>query len=171
MMKYKIVYSKRRTVGITVKMGEVIVRAPESVSEKAIEIIVAKHEKWIINALEREKILRESRPALSDEQISELKKSAKEYFDVICSHYASIMKLSYKKLTITCAQKRFGSCSSNKTICFSYRLMLYPEKAREYVAVHELAHLVHMNHSKKFYDLIASVLPDWKERLNLLKNN
>jgi predicted metal-dependent hydrolase len=54
-------------------------------------------------------------------------------------------------------------------ISFSYRLMLYPEPAREYVIVHELAHLLEMNHSKRFYKIIESVLPDYKWRKSLLK--
>jgi predicted metal-dependent hydrolase len=47
--------------------------------------------------------------------------------------------------------------------------MLYPEPAREYVIVHELAHLLEMNHSKRFYKIIEGVLPDYKWRKSLLK--
>ena len=79
------------------------------------------------------------------------------------------MGLNYGRITITSAKKRFGSCSSVGNISYSYRLMLYPEAAREYVVVHELAHLVEMNHSKKFYEVIAKILPDYKYRKKLLK--
>ena len=79
------------------------------------------------------------------------------------------MGVKYGRITITSAKKRFGSCSSQGNISFSYRLMLYPEAAREYVVVHELAHLKVMNHSKDFYDVVASVLPDYKNRRRLLK--
>jgi predicted metal-dependent hydrolase len=47
--------------------------------------------------------------------------------------------------------------------------MLYPEAAREYVVVHELAHLIEMNHSKKFYAIVEKYLPDYKERRRMLK--
>jgi len=47
--------------------------------------------------------------------------------------------------------------------------MLYPEKAIDYVVVHELAHIKHKNHSKKFYSLIEKYMPDYKERQVLLK--
>ena len=47
--------------------------------------------------------------------------------------------------------------------------MLYPEPAREYVVVHELAHLKEMNHSQRFYAIIEKILPDYKERKKLLK--
>jgi predicted metal-dependent hydrolase len=49
--------------------------------------------------------------------------------------------------------------------------MLYPEAAREYVVVHELAHLCEMNHSARFYAIIERYMPDYKERKKLLKQN
>jgi predicted metal-dependent hydrolase len=71
---------------------------------------------------------------------------------------------------ITGAKKRFGSCSSQNGLCFSWRLMGYPEEAIDYVVVHELAHIAHRNHGSGFYSLVASVLPDYKARRALLKN-
>jgi len=79
------------------------------------------------------------------------------------------MSLKHGRITITSAKTRFGSCSSKGNISYSYRLMLYPEAAREYVVVHELAHLLEMNHSKRFYAIIEKYLPDYKERKKLLK--
>ena len=72
-------------------------------------------------------------------------------------------------IKITGARTRFGSCSSKGSICFSWRLMQYPDAAIDYVVVHELAHLRHMNHSAAFYAEIARVMPDFEARRNLLK--
>ena len=83
--------------------------------------------------------------------------------------YAKIMGLKYSRITITGAKTRFGSCSSKGNISYSYRLMFYPESAIDYVVVHELAHLIEMNHSQRFYAVIEKVLPDYKERIALLK--
>ena len=47
--------------------------------------------------------------------------------------------------------------------------MLYPEAAIDYVVVHELAHIRHKDHSRAFYDCVAQVLPDWRERQALLR--
>ena len=63
----------------------------------------------------------------------------------------------------------FGSCSSKRRISFSFRLMQYPAEAIDYVVVHELAHLRHMNHSPQFYALIEQYMPDYKSRRALLK--
>lgn len=72
-------------------------------------------------------------------------------------------------ITITGARTRFGSCSSKRRISFSFRLMQYPPEAIDYVVVHELAHLRHMNHSAQFYALIEQYMPDYKVRRAMLK--
>ena len=81
----------------------------------------------------------------------------------ITDKYAAIMGLRYSGVKITSAKKRWGSCNSNKGICYSYRIMVLPGHCREYIAVHELAHTVHMNHSQKFYALIKKYIPNYKE--------
>ena len=80
------------------------------------------------------------------------------------------MELVPAGIKITSARTRFGSCSSKNSICFSWRLMLYPPEAIDYVIVHELAHIRHHDHSPAFYALIEQYLPDWKARMKLLKS-
>lgn len=66
---------------------------------------------------------------------------------------------------------RWGSCSSKGNINLSTRLLFAPEEVRDYVIVHELAHLVEMNHSPKFWKVVADVMPDYKEKKKWLKEN
>ena len=145
------------------------VRAPFGTDKKTIEKLVLKHEAWIIKHLSKSLEKEEKFSDLSDEEIKNLKASAKMYFESQTKRISEIMGLKYGRIKITSAKTRFGSCSSDKNICFSYRLMLYPEAAREYVIAHELCHLVHMNHGRKFYALLAKYMPDYKERKRLLK--
>ena len=168
-MKYNVIYSDRKTVNISVKNGEVIIKAPKKIKKSELLKIIEKHRAWIEKAVIKEKEKREKYESLDESEIKALKKEAKKYLSEKCVYYASIMGLSYNHITITSAKTRFGSCSSSKNISFSYRLMLYPEPAREYVVVHELAHLKEMNHSKRFYAIIEKYLPDYKERKKLLK--
>ncbi len=168
-MDYVIKYSNRKTVSISIVNGDIIVKAPYNVSRSLIDEIVNKHDKWILKNLEAEQRKRSMTKDLTDTDIKNLKKFAKLYFNEKVKYYSQIMDLMPGRVTITSAEKRFGSCNSNGNICFSYRLMLYPEPAREYVVVHELAHLVEMNHSKRFYAIIESVMPDYKKRKRLLK--
>jgi predicted metal-dependent hydrolase len=168
-VEYKIVYSDRKTVSIRVDKDGVTVKAPIGVDKKTRAQIVLKHSAWIEKSLASEQKKQERERALSPDEVKILKKLAKSYFTEKTEYYSQIMGLKYGRITITSAQKRFGSCSSAGNISYSYRLMLYPEAAREYVVVHELAHLVEMNHSKRFYEIIAKILPDYKYRKKLLK--
>ena len=170
-MDYEIIYSKRKTVSIKIEQGNVVVKAPVGVTEKEIRSIVDKHRDWIDKAVVREKNKRERYESLDESQVRFLKKQARAYFTELCERYSALMGLSYNRISITSAKTRFGSCSSNKNISFSYFLMLYPEAAREYVVVHELAHLREMNHSPKFYAIVGKYMPDYKERKKLLKHD
>ena len=170
-MDYQIKYSQRKSVGIKIKDGAVIVSAPYGTKKSVIDGIVKKHSEWIAKVISREAELKSKYTELSESEIKALRKSARTYFSEKCREYALVMGLEYNRISITGAKTRFGSCSSQKNICFSYRLMLYPEEAREYVIVHELAHLVEMNHSHRFYAIIERYMPDYKARRKLLKTS
>ncbi|MBE6635297.1 MAG: M48 family metallopeptidase [Ruminococcaceae bacterium] len=169
-MEYRIVYSTRKTVSIQIKSGEIIVRAPRGLAESEIEKIVYKHSEWIKKALARQTQREAGYEALSESDIKALRKAARAYFNEKCPIFAEKMGLEYKRIGITSARTRFGSCSSKKNINFSFYLMLYPEEAREYVIVHELAHLREMNHSPRFYAIVERYLPDYRARRKLLKS-
>ena len=66
---------------------------------------------------------------------------------------------------------RWGSCSSKGELTFNWRLILAPSAIVDYVVVHELCHLKHMDHSPKFWKAVASVLSDYKSRKAWLKDN
>ena len=168
-MDYEIKYSNRRTVALSVKDGTLTVKAPFFTPKRKIEAFVSSHRDWIEKSVEKQRIKNQRFEGLTEEQIKELKKCAKIILKYKTSYFANIMGLNYGRVTITSAKTRFGSCSGKGDISYSYRLMLYPEEAMDYVVVHELAHLVHMNHSAEFYKTIEAVLPDYKERRKLLK--
>jgi predicted metal-dependent hydrolase len=117
----------------------------------------------------RQRLRRENHPEPDCEEKADCIRRAREYLPERVSFYSSLMGLQPAGITITGARTRFGSCSSKKRLSFSWRLMQYPDKAIDYVVVHELAHLRYMNHSKEFYELIEKFMPDYKQRRKLLK--
>ena len=167
-MDYKLIYSDRKSISASVKGGVLTVRAPRGVKPSVIESFLLKHRAWIDKHLEKARKKEDLFSALSEEEIKKLKKEARVYLIQKMEYFSNIMGLRYGRITITSAKTRFGSCSSEGNISFSYRLMLYPEAAREYVVVHELAHLVEMNHSERFYKIVEAILPDYKRRKALL---
>ena len=168
-MNFEIIYSNRKTISITVKEGRVIVRAPRGVSRLRVDSFVDKNREWIEKRIEITKNQHDPIASMTDSQIKQLRELARAYLTARTEEYAKIMGLKFGRITITGAKTRFGSCSSKGNISYSYRLMLYPKAAIDYVVVHELAHLVEMNHSRRFYAVIEKVLPDYKERIKLLK--
>jgi len=168
-MEYSIIYSDRRTISICVKGGKVTVRAPYGTSDERIKKIVRDNISWIEKQLKKHSIPRLKDAELTEGQIAILKKNAKIILTHKTEHFAKIMGINYGRITITGAKTRFGSCSSKGNISYSWRLMLYPEEAIDYVVVHELAHIREMNHSPAFYKIVESMFPDYKARRALLK--
>lgn len=168
-MDLEIIYSNRKTISITVKEGGVIVRAPRGISQARIDSFINKNLAWIEKRIEITKNQHDPIASMTDAQIKQLRELARTYLTAKTEEYSEIMGLKFGRITITGAKTRFGSCSSKGNISYSYRLMLYPEAAIDYVVVHELAHLVEMNHSRRFYAIVEKVLPDYKERVKLLK--
>lgn len=86
-----------------------------------------------------------------DYQKKALTKKAREYLPYRLEYYANLYGYSYEKCRLSHANTRWGSCSSNRTISLNIGLMKLPEPLRDYVILHELAHLNHMDHSKAFW--------------------
>ena len=149
--------------------GNLTVRAPRGMKASEIDRIVREHANWIDDAKARQAKKQDRFAHLTEEDILALKRMAKSILPPMVAKFSRIMGLSYGRITITSAKTRFGSCSAEGNISFSWRLMCYPTQAQEYVVVHELAHRRFMNHSKNFYRLIEDVLPDYKQRQKLLK--
>ncbi|MGC9059927.1 MAG: M48 family metallopeptidase [Thermoplasmata archaeon] len=87
---------------------------------------------------------------------------AKMKLPVIAKQIAKMHGLKFKKVRVTRAERRWGSCSDENNISLSYRLIMLPQSAMEYVIIHELAHLKEKNHSKKFWALVEKMMPDYK---------
>jgi predicted metal-dependent hydrolase len=85
--------------------------------------------------------------------------------------YAEQYGFQYKKMGITSARTRWGSCSPNGSLNFSWRLIMAPVEAVDYVVVHELVHTVFHNHSKRFWKKVETIMPDYKERRKWLRKN
>lgn len=108
-------------------------------------------------------------PDISAEEMFELKQKAKEIIPQRVEYYSSIMGLKPTAVKINTAKTHFGSCSGKNSLNFSALLMKYPNEAIDYVVVHELAHIKHHNHRKNFYSLVEKYMPDYKNRVKMLK--
>ncbi len=170
MTDYTLIRAKRRTMSLQLdRDGNAVVRAPYGVKKAYIDRFVAAHESWLERARARQEARRLAHPEPTESERAALIARAKEYLPRRTAHWSAVMGLVPTGLKITSARTRFGSCSGKNSLCFSWRLMQYPREAIDYVVVHELAHIRHHDHSPAFYALIERYMPDWRERIKLLK--
>ena len=85
------------------------------------------------------------------------------------NYFGNLMQLSPDNVKLTNAKTCWGTCNSKRVVSLNWRLVLLPHELIDYVVVHELAHLVQLNHSKLFWDVVRSVLPDVAIRRGNLK--
>jgi len=167
---YQIIYSQRKSLALEITRElAILVRAPLGTKQEVISSFVSSHQSWISNGLTRMSGRNERHPEQTALDETVFRAQAKDYIPRRVAYYSAKMGLRPTSIRITSAKTRFGSCSGENRICFSWRLMAYPEEAIDYVVVHELAHILHKNHGHAFYACIAAILPDWKERRRLLR--
>lgn len=99
------------------------------------------------------------------------KNAARAQLEARTAYYQTITGGSYTSITIRDQKTRWGSCSSRGTLSYNYRLIFAPREVLDYVVVHELCHLTYLNHSKDFWNKVASVMPDYKVYKNWLKEH
>lgn len=113
---------------------------------------------------------------LSNKEISSalekfLKSLAKKYFKAVVEEQTNKLNIKYNKLIIRDCENKWGSCSSLKNISLNWRLILAPKSVADYVIIHEVAHLIHFNHSKNFWDLVKQLHCNFKKDKLWLKEN
>ena len=175
---FTLVKSRRKTWAISVEENaEVRIKVPLSATEKDISRILSEKRAWIIRHYKERLRLWQERPQseLPDAQREALKKryiqAAKEYFPKRAAYFQQFTGGHYERITIREQKTRWGSCSSRGTLSFNWKLMLAPLGVLDYVVVHELCHLKHMDHSREFWAAVESVMPDYRERRRWLKEH
>jgi len=97
------------------------------------------------------------------------KQVAHTYLQERLEHFAELMGLKPKEMRLRRMKRQWGNCRSNNIVTFNIHLIQTPKECIDYVIVHELAHMVHMNHSKAFHALVEQYLPQSKEKRAQLK--
>ena len=173
-MEYELIRSDRKTLGIQIREGRLIVRAPRRASKGEIERFLDRHRAWIESHLAESRAkeaAKASVPRLTPEELRELATRALEVIPRRVAHYAPLIGVQYGRITIRNQRTRWGSCSSKKNLNFNCLLMLAPPEVTDSVVVHELCHLKEMNHSRRFYAEVLRVFPDYPKWDKWLKEN
>ncbi len=97
------------------------------------------------------------------------KETARTLITSRLQHFNQFYRLTYNRVAIRDQRRCWGSCSAKGNLNFSYKLLFLPACLRDYVIVHELAHLRVLNHSADFWAVVAEVMPDYAERAQALR--
>ena len=199
---YRLVRSRRRTIGFMVDAQGLSVRAPMRAALVDIESAMQQKSAWILSKLTlmRERQEQEQaqaidwmapsvnvcflgQPTLLPASVMRapdaagreraaaqwLMQQARTHFSARLEVWAGLMQLQPSKLRLSSAKTRWGSASGKGVISLHWRLMQFAPEVVDYVVVHELAHLRHMNHSADFWALVKQFIPDYKARCQALK--
>ena len=100
-----------------------------------------------------------------------LKKAAKSDLSDAVIRYCDILGVEARRVTVKDTRSRWGSCTSDGRLAFSWRLIMAPPEVLEYVAAHECAHLLEMNHSPAFWAHVTTCRPSWKRERSWLRKH
>ena len=170
-MQYTIIRSSRKTVSLQITPdGEVLVRCPNRMAKREIDRFVQSKADWIEAHLQ--KIAeRPAMPRLTETELNALAGQARELLPRLVREFAPRVGVTYGRITIRCQHTRWGSCSAPGNLNFNCLLMLSPPEVQAYVVVHELCHRKEMNHSPRFWQEVARVMPDYRTHKKWLKDN
>ena len=173
-MEYELIRSRRKSLAVEFKGGRLIVRAPLWATDAQIERFLRDNQERIEAYLEKVQA-REAEKAdvrkLTYEEIRALANRALEVIPQRVAYYAPLVGVTYGRITIRNQRTRWGSCSAQGNLNFNCLLMLAPPEVLDSVVVHELCHRKEPNHSKRFYDEVLRVFPDYWTHNKWLKEN
>jgi len=211
-MIYTLTRSKRKTVAITIRDGNIEVRAPNRMPKRDIEKFITEKEKWILKNINLQRQRANQRVSFSlnygdsvicrgtprvitaksgdyvsyddecffipaDLTPDEIKYACVQIYKIIAKlvllektyEFAKLYPVKPATVKVNSAKARWGSCSANRNINYSWRLIMADDDVIDYVVVHELSHMMELNHGDYFWKIVEEVLPDYRERKIRLK--
>lgn len=148
-----------------------LLRIPRHMSDAEAIQAAGCHSRWIAGQYKKAVEAAESRREYNEEEIKEYKKRLRPVLEERAACFAGLMKVRYHRITVRAQKTRWGSCSAKGNLNFNWKLALVPPEILDYVVVHELSHLIEMNHSPRFWQQVEQVLPDYKDKRLWLKKN
>jgi predicted metal-dependent hydrolase len=166
-IEYQLTRSRRRTISMRVTKEAVLdVRAPMRTPVREIERFIRSKQRWIDTHMQAARAAAESRATFSVDPavVRQLKEKAKIVLTARTDDYAKRMGVHPSSVRIGSAKSRWGSCSASGRINYAWYIILGDDELIDYLVVHELSHLKHMNHSKAFWDTVETYIPDAPDR-------
>ncbi len=213
--EFEILRSKRKTLAIIIKSGELVVKSPKYVSDVDIYDFIRQKQNWIEKHLTEQEVKLTQRLVIADghevmffgkprrievilakrpkvditdsrlliysrsSEPEELEKHFSRWLKLQASEYMTTQTIKtaralgveerLKDVAFRKTKTKWGHCCTDGTIQYNWLTMMAPKPVIDYLIAHESSHLIHMNHSQKFWKTVASVCPDYKDLKDWLK--
>lgn len=138
---------------------------------KRYQLELGKNQKELVELRDKIYVGSSSKKYIETYLTSWYKQQARKVIVERVYHYARLSGSEFKSIQITSAETRWGSCSSEKSLNFNWRLIMAPLEVIDYVVAHELAHLKEMNHSRDFWETVRKMYPLYREYRTWLRRN
>lgn len=161
-----IVRQNRRAKRLQIAVGDgdsFIVTKPVYVSGLAAERFIREQEDWIIKTLEKYQKLGTDLFKGTRKDYLAYKKTAEQLVSQKLEHWNQFYGFQYNRVSVRNHKHQWGSCSRLKNLNFNYKILFLPNEMSDYIVVHELCHLKEMNHSARFWSLVARAIPNHVE--------
>lgn len=171
---YILIPSKRKTMAMEIKDGNLFVRVPVKVKAESIDKFIKEHLSWIKKNLTesiRKTEIAKMNPPFSKEERRKLIASARSYMMPIITEYAERIGVTFQSVSFRIESSKWGSCTASGKLNFNALLMYTPDDVMRSVVCHELCHRKHMDHSADFYRDLAATFPSYKECDKWLSEN
>jgi len=171
-VKYNLKRSKRaKRMRIAVFCdGRVVVTVPKFLKDNIVAEFLTQKKNWIVQKIN--KFLQHPRRVVRARTKRDYKRYKDEALNLLLErieYFNQLYGYKYNKISVKNQKSRWGSCSRKGNLNFNYKILFLSEEARDYIVVHELCHLNEFNHSKKFWDLVKKVIPNFREIRKSLK--
>ena len=167
--------NKAKRIGITVyNDGKVVLVVPWLFSRRRAEKFLKEKSDWVLKKIEASQRRPEGKilPSVKNSRADYLKnkKEVARLIKLRLEYFNRVYNFKYNRISIRNQKTRWGSCSDKGNLNFNYRMIYLSGEMFDYVVVHELCHLRQMNHSSKFWDLVAITIEDYLKIRKELKN-
>ena len=172
-IKITVFRSNRRSIGIKIdSTGFVSVRTPLFVTKRQVKQFITLKQKWIYSKLIQIKLKEDNNKLifpLDPGEIRNVKILLKNKITILTKKYSKIIGVEYNRIFVKSQKTIWGSCSSKKNLNFNWKIYFTTSELIEYLVIHEVCHLKHMNHSNDYWKLVESLCPEYKRLRKELK--
>lgn len=158
-------YRKSKCVRISIRPQGVLVTAPKWVTQREIRSFVEKRSGWIAQHISQTRHI-----TRSPMEMNQLRERTRDRVWEMLDRVNQMYRYDFQRVFIRDVISRWGSCSASGNLNFSVRAGLLSDHLLEYLVTHEICHLKEMNHSARFWSLVARTIPDYLNRRRELRD-